>query len=321
MPAEQLSRDNIVEKFSQHNVDEDTINKFISALDECEYERYAPGDAKGNMNKTFESAMTAIMNIEDAMKKKHGRGQKAALSIALMLLLAVPAGAVTKANADAEYAKGNYHQAIADYKELLKRGVSADIYYNLGNAYYRTDDLPHAVLSYERALKLSPGDADIRFNLQFVEARTIDKITPESEMFFVTWFNALVNFTSVDRWATLGIVSIIAGLVLLLLYLFGPNMLVRKIGFFGSAALIVLFLLCNFFAYKQEQQFKNSQGAVVMSPSVSVKKSPAKGSEEAFVIHEGTRVNITDKTMQGWYGIRLADGREGWMQRAQAEEI
>lgn len=321
MPAEQLSRDNIAEKFAQHNVDEQTISKFLSALDECEYERYAPGDAKGNMNKTFESAMTAIMNIEDAMKKKHGQKQKAVVSIVLMLLLALPASAVTKANADAEYAKGNYHQAIADYKELLKKGVSADVYYNLGNAYYRTDDLPHAVLAYERALKLSPGDKDIRFNLQFVEARTIDKITPASEMFFVTWFHALVNFTSVDRWATVGIIAIIAGLVLLLLYLFAPTMTLRKIGFFGSAALIVVFLLCNFFAYKQEQQFKNSRGAVVMAPSVSVKKSPSGGSEEAFVIHEGTRVDITDKTMQGWYGIRLADGREGWMQRAQAEEI
>ena len=113
-------------------------------------------------------------------------------------------------------------------------GVSAEVYYNLGNAYYRTDNITKAVLNYERAHLLSPGDEDISFNLQFARSKTIDKITPESEMFFVTWWKALVNFTSVDCWAKTGIIAIIMALVLVLVYLFGSHIVLRKIGFFGG---------------------------------------------------------------------------------------
>jgi hypothetical protein len=70
IPVSELSRENIQEKLAEQHVDDKTINKFVGALDECEYERYAPGDPAGNMNKTFESAMTAIMDIENVMKKK-----------------------------------------------------------------------------------------------------------------------------------------------------------------------------------------------------------------------------------------------------------
>lgn len=135
--------------------------------------------------------------------------------IMVMLGCSVSAGAVTKNNADTEYQKGNYQQAIRDYEEILNNyGVSAEVYYNLGNAYYRTDNITKAVLNYERAHLLSPGDEDISFNLQFARSKTIDKITPESEMFFVTWWKALVNFTSVDCWAKTGIIAIIMALVL-----------------------------------------------------------------------------------------------------------
>ena len=106
---------------------------------------------------------------------------------------------------------------------------SAEVYYNLGNAYYRTDNITKAVLNYERAHLLSPGDEDISFNLQFARSKTIDKITPESEMFFVTWWKALVNFTSVDCWAKTGIIAIIMALILVLVYLFGPHIVLRKI--------------------------------------------------------------------------------------------
>ena len=207
MPAEKLSRENISEKLQSHNVDDNTISKFLSAIDDCEMMRFAPGDPEGNMNKTFESAMTAIMEIENVMKKKSNKAKVSGFSFVLMILMLMPlsANAITKQNADDEYAKGNYQQAIKDYQEILKAGVSSEIYYNLGNAYYRTDNITQALLAYERALQLSPGDNDIRFNLQYARSKTIDKITPETEMFFVTWYHSLVNFTSVDRWANTGI--------------------------------------------------------------------------------------------------------------------
>lgn len=328
MPAEKLNRDNIRETLGRHFVDDATIEKFTTALDECEFERYAPGDAAGNMNRTFESAMTAIMDIENAInearknQKKHPAGYSFVwLLLAMICFGGTSAMAVTKNNADTEYQKGNYQQAIRDYEEILKNGESAEIYFNLGNAYYRTDNITKAVLNYERARLLSPGDDDINFNLQFARSKTIDKITPESEMFFVTWYKSLVNFTSVDNWAKTGILCIVMALLLVLLYLFGPQLMLRKIGFFGGLAFFVIFLLSNLFAFQQKQALDNRTGAIIISPSVNIKKTPAKNSADQFVLHEGTRVDIIDKGMTDWRCIRVGDGREGWIETKAIEEI
>lgn len=323
MPAEKLSRENISEKLQSHNVDDNTISKFLSAIDDCEMMRFAPGDPEGNMNKTFESAMTAIMEIENVMKKKSNKAKASGFSFVLMILMLMPlsANAITKQNADDEYAKGNYQQAIKDYQEILKTGVSSEIYYNLGNAYYRTDNITQALLAYERALQLSPGDNDIRFNLQYARSKTIDKITPETEMFFVTWYNSFVNFTSVDRWANTAIVSIVMALLLILVFLFAPQMWARKSGFYGSAVFLLLFAFANLFAFQQKHELETKQGAIVIAPTVNVKKTPAASGTDVFVIHEGTRVDITDRGMKQWRGIKLADGREGWLKTSQIEEI
>ena len=328
MPAEKLNRDNIRETLGRHFVDDATIEKFTTALDECEFERYAPGDAAGNMNRTFESAMTAIMDIENAINeaRKNQKKHPAGYSFVWLLLVMICFGgtsakAVTKNNADTEYQKGNYQQAIRDYEEILKNGESAEIYFNLGNAYYRTDNITKAVLNYERAHLLSPGDDDINFNLQFARSKTIDKITPQSEMFFITWYKSLVNFTSVDNWAKTGILCIVMALLLVLLYLFGPQLMLRKIGFFGGLAFFVIFLLSNLFAFQQKQALDNRTGAIIISPSVNIKKTPAKNSTDQFVLHEGTRVDIIDKGMTDWRCIRVGDGREGWIETKAIEEI
>lgn len=328
IPVEKLSRENISEKLADNQIDEETINKFISAIDECEFERYAPGDVIGNMNKTFEMAKTAIMKIEDVMtnKKKYRKSKAGAMQMVLLLIMMLfmhsySMHAITKADADAEYMKGNYQQAISDYQELLRSGVSAELYYNLGNAYYRSDNITQAILGYERALMLAPGNNDIRFNLQFARMKTIDKIAPQGEMFFVTWYHSLVNMASVDQWAVLAVISIIVALVFVLLYLFAPRIILRKIGFYGASVLILLFIFSNLFAYQQKQNIENRVGAIVIASSVTVKDTPSMTSKDKFVLHEGTRVDMTDKSMKGWRGIKLSDGREGWLQTNQIEEI
>lgn len=320
--VEELSKDNISEKLAQKNVDEKTISMFIQAVDECEYNRYAPGDIKGNMSQTFEAAMTAIIRIEDVLRgvKKKSSIQMLAL-VFLLMFLPLSANAITKKNADDEYKKENYQQAIRDYEELLKKGASADLYFNLGNAYYRTDNITRAVLNYERALQLSPGDEDIRFNLQMARSKTIDKITPKSEMFFITWYKSLVNLTSVDGWARTSIISIAAALVLVLCYLFAHKVLLRKIGFYGAAILVVVFILSNIFAYEQKCLLTNNTGAIVISPSASLRKTPVANSENNTIIHEGTRLEIVDDTMKDWKQVKLEDGREGWVLSSQIERI
>ena len=319
IPVEQLSHDNISMRLAEHNVDETVISQFIGALDECEFERYAPGDPKGNMNKVYEKAMTAIEKIEGSMKKR----RSAAKATVLLLLLFLPLSghAVTKAEADSAYIRGQYQQAIKDYEMLLKQGASADLYYNLGNAYYRSENITRAVLNYERALLLSPGDRDVRFNLQIARAKTIDKIVPESEMFFFTWYRSLVNLMSVDAWAWTALIALALLIVLLLVYLFSDRIWLRKIGFFGGFVLLILFALSNLFAWQQKQDLLFRKGAIVISPSVTVKSTPAKNGTDLFILHEGTKVSITDGTMKGWMGIRIADGKEGWIESNMIEEI
>ena len=319
IPVEQLSHDNISMRLAERNVDETVISQFIGALDECEFERYAPGDPKGNMNKVYEKAMTAIEKIEGSMKKR----RPAAKATVLLLLLFLPLSghAVTKSEADSAYIRGQYQQAIKDYEMLLKQGASADLYYNLGNAYYRSENITRAVLNYERALLLSPGDRDVRFNLQIARAKTIDKIVPESEMFFFTWYRSLVNLMSVDAWAWTALIALALLIVLLLVYLFSERIWLRKVGFFGGFVLLILFALSNLFAWQQKQDLLFRKGAIVISPSVTVKSTPAKNGTDLFILHEGTKVSITDGTMKGWMGIRIADGKEGWIESNMIEEI
>ena len=331
MPVESLSRENISQRLSERDVSEANVKLFISALDECEFERYAPGDAKGNMNKTFNAAMTAIENIEDTMKKRK-KVKTAGLGLLLLLIsIAIPSAAqaqksaapvhVTKAMGDSAYVRQQYQQAIADYEALLKKGVSADVYYNLGNAYYRTDNITRAVINYERALLLSPGDPDIRVNLQLARSKTIDKITPESEMFFVTWYRSLVNIMSVDGWATMSLVSLAIAIILALCYLFSGRVWMQKTGFFGALAMIVIFGLSNLFAWQQKDQLVNRTGAIVISPAAAVKSTPANGGTDLFIIHEGTKVEITDSSMKEWKEVRIADGKEGWIKASMIEMI
>lgn len=324
IPVAQLSHDNISQRLSERSVGEDTISQFIGALDECEFERYAPGDPKGNMNKVYDKAINAIEKIEATMKKTKKSGNmatKIVLILVVCLSSVTTSFAVTKVEADSAYARGEYQQAIKDYEALLKQGASADLYYNLGNAYYRTENITRAVLNYERALLLSPGDRDIRFNLQIAQSKTIDKIVPESEMFFFTWYKSLVNLMSVDGWARTSLVSLTLVIILLLVYLFSDRIWLRKIGFFGGIILLLLFVLSNIFAWQQKQNLLFRKGAIVIAPSVTVKSTPANNGTDLFILHEGTKVMITDGSMKGWKEIRVADGKEGWIESKQLEEI
>ena len=325
IPVEQLSHDNISQRLSDRNVGEETIGQFIGALDECEFERYAPGDPKGNMNKVYEKAMTAIEKIEGTMKKSGKRNVESGMRIHYSLLtyavislssflFPLSSHAATKAEADSAYVRGQYQQAIAQYEELLKQGACADLYYNLGNAYYRTENIPEAVLNYERALLLSPGDRDIRFNLQIARSKTFDKIVPESEMFFVTWYRSLVSLMSVDGWANTALVALALTIILLLVYLFSEKLWLRKAGFFGGVALLVLFVVANIFAWQQKEELLHRKGAIIFAPAVTVKSTPAANGTDLFILHEGTKVDITDGSMKDWKEIRIADGKEGWIE-------
>lgn len=246
---------------------------------------------------------------------------KCCLLFCLIAFLPSAAIAVDKSEADSAYAHENYQQAAHLYEKLLKQGVSDELYYNLGNCYYRMDNMTLAVLNYERALLLSPGDKDIRFNLQMARSKTVDKIVPESEMFFVTWYHSLVNLQSVDAWARMALIALLAAIMLVLLYLFANAVWLRKTGFFGGLFFIVVFLCSNLFAWQQRRALTNRIGAIIMRPAVTVKSTPSKSGTDLFILHEGTRVTVIDSSMRGWRSIRVADGKEGWVETSQIENI
>ena len=318
--AEQLTRQNIAETLNRRTVNAETVESFIAAIDECEYERYAPGDSQGNMSKTYDMAVKAIMDIEATMKSNKKASALVLLALA-MSTLPLATNAATKTSADQEYKRGNYPQAIADYKSLLKKTPSAEVYYNLGNAYFRSDSIPQAILAYERAALINPGNSYIRFNLQFARGKTIDKVAEPDEMFFISWFRSAANLATVDGWATMVLFSAALLGCCILLYFFSSRILVRKVGFGCAIAFAILFVLSNIFALYQKDALISKEGAIIMAPAANLKKTPIRSGADEAVLHEGTRVDIADRSIKGWLGVKLADGREGWIEENTVEEI
>ena len=328
MPVESLSRENVVEAFEARNVQKETTEKFVHALDECEFERYSPGDPAGNMNKTYESAMIAIMDIENTIKTAKKK-VAAPVLLALITLLfaattatAAPAKvAITKVDADKEYAKGNYLQASKDYSDLLKVGESVELYYNLGNCYYRLGNITKSIIAYEKAHRLSPSDRDVTFNLEFVREKTIDKIERQEKNFFSAGYTMLQNLMDMDAWARLSIVAFFACLGMAMLFLLGRDEWMRKLGFYVALLSVFVFVFSTLFAWQQKHNFDARDRAVVVAPSASVKLTPSESSADAVVVHEGTAVQIVDRTMSDWYSVKLDDGKEGWLKRNSLEII
>lgn len=239
----------------------------------------------------------------------------------LFVLLPFSAHAVSKESADSAYAQQHYQEAIKQYETLLQQGVSADIYYNLGNAYYRSDNYTRAILNYERALLLEPGDGDIRHNLQLARQKTVDKLSPSADFFLVTWYRSVVNLMGVDAWGWTALVVLFLAIVLFLVYLFSGRVALQKLGFFGAVLMVLLFLMSNVFAWHQKHMLTNRTGAIVVASETSVKSTPAQNGTDLFRLHEGTRVEITDASMKDWKEVRLPDGKEGWIATEAIEVI
>ncbi len=239
--------------------------------------------------------------------------------IGLLVSVAVQAN---KVQADSAYANNDFAAAVELYEGILQNGdESAAIYYNLGNSYYKMDNIAKAIVNYERALLLSPGDGDIRFNLELAQSKTVDKVTPMSEMFFITWIRSLTDMQSERGWARTGIIAFLLTIVALVLYFFGKLLVLRKIGFIAAICCFLLTILANVFASEQKSQLVNHGNAVIMSPSVTVKSTPNEGGTDLFILHEGHKVMIKDNTMKEWKEIQLEDGNVGWVPTSVIEII
>lgn len=232
------------------------------------------------------------------------------------------AGHATKADADSAYIRNDFAAAVELYESILKNdGEAADIYYNLGNSYYKMDNIAKAVLNYERALLLNPGDGDIRFNLELARSKTVDKVTPSSEMFFVTWTQSLVNTMNEQAWARTGIIAFILTILTLSLFIFGKRIILKKVGFIAAICFFLITILANVFASEQKAELISHDNAIIMAPSVTVKSTPNESGTDLFILHEGRKVMIKDNTMKEWKEIRLEDGNVGWVPTSVIEII
>lgn len=223
--------------------------------------------------------------------------------------------------AAAAYKSEKYDEATQLYLKLNKMGESADVCYNLGNCYYRLNDIAHSVLWYERAQLFDPSDEDVRSNLMFVQTKTVDKIVSEEDMFFVRWYKSMLISQSITTWTVCGIIFFVLFLACALLYYVSSTILLRKLGFFGSVIVLLLCILVNSFAWQQDKMQKVRNRAVVMVTAVTVKSTPSDSGTDLFLLHAGTTMSILDSSIPGWAQIRLSNDKEGWIPVSTIEKI
>ncbi|MBN2173660.1 MAG: tetratricopeptide repeat protein [Bacteroidales bacterium] len=223
--------------------------------------------------------------------------------------------------ANAAYSNEMYADAAHLYQQIVDKGYeSSDLYYNLGNAYFKTNDIPSAILYYEKAKKLRPNDEDINFNLKIANTKIVDKIEPVPELFLKEWWRSLYNMFSANTWAKISIGGFILFFVLLAFYLLSKLMKIRKLAFY-SGLVILFFTIFSFtIAYKKYNLVTKQKEAIVFTPTITVKSSPNPNSVDLFVIHEGSKVQIMEK-VGDWYEIKIANGSVGWLPGQSIKQI
>lgn len=327
MDATDMTKDNISEKLRSRGVSDALADEFVGLLDACEFARYSPSAGHEAMNAHFESAVSSISAIDDCMKKKHNVSAAVPV-IAILLAAGLPAQAAS-AGADSlwtagvqAYSDGLWSEALADWQEICEMGLeSSDLYCNIGDAWYKQNELGQAVLAYERALKLDPSNATARYNLDFVNNMIQDKIETVPEFFLKQWSRKLCWLLPSGAWAALCLVLFAAVLACLLLFLLSASSSARKTGFILGVVLLVLASLSLAFSLRQRADYRKVDAAVVVKPVSSAKSSPGSSSVvDLFVLHEGTKVQIIDKVGE-WVNIELSDGRQGWILASDLETI
>jgi tetratricopeptide (TPR) repeat protein len=225
-------------------------------------------------------------------------------------------------NANQMYRSGGYDKAAKVYEEILAQGYeSPDLYYNLGNCYYKLNNIPAAILEFERARKLKPQDEDITHNLTLANLRTEDRIEPIPDLFFVNWLRKWTELASADEWAIIGLVCLWLTLFMIIgIFYIYRSLLIRRI-FSITAVLALLLFALSFVAAINRHKFQESRNfAIVFSPSTDVKSAPDSQSTGLFVLHSGVKVELIDR-VGDWNKVRLADGKIGWMQSSNFKVI
>lgn len=263
------------------------------------------------------------MNRSAHMKPIHlffvKQGSSFLIPILLLFASFLNVGAATPVDsliseANRHYANLEFDQAASLYQSVVDAGYeSAGLYYNLGNAYYKMNQLAQAILFYEKALELSPYDEDIRDNLEIANMLIVDQVENIPVFFLKRWWRFAVNLFSPNRWAMISLSLFVLALLFFLLHAWGVKTFSRKryLLTVGVIALLISILLYVFSISRKQDIIQNNH-AIVMDLSVAVKSSPDELGTSVFMLHEGTRVKILD-SLENWREIKIANGNKGWI--------
>ena len=239
------------------------------------------------------------------------------VSVSTKAEISDPTGVFNEANK--QYEAHNYDSAINSYKCLCEEFYSPELFLNLGNSYYKLDDIPNTILYYEKALKLSPGNLNILHNLKLANKRVSDKNKVNDSVRLNDWFFTWVS-NAPNYWAYNSVYLFIIGSLLLILYLFSKSRKLKKLTFYTAVIALTLGIFSIVFSGFHKSRLMSTEEAIIFKPSIELMSEPTINSGVSFVLHEGTKVKILDET-QLWYEIRFSDGKIGWLQKEFVQTI
>ncbi len=219
------------------------------------------------------------------------------------------------------YKNNQYQLAIDEYDKLIKQGYEGtSLYYNLGNAHYRLGKIGYAILYYEKALKLSPNDEDVKHNLKLARINIKDKVETLPTFFIFNIWESVLASLSVSGWTVFVYIVFILLLLCFIAYFFSRTSIQQRVSFFsGVGVFAVLILVIILLAVKMNKEF-NIKDGIIVSNVVTVKSSPDNSSKDEFIVHEGLEVRLEDK-VDNWVKIRLDDGKLGWISEENLRQI
>lgn len=219
------------------------------------------------------------------------------------------------------YKNGKYQQSINVWMQILDKGEhSAELYFNLGNAQYKLNHIGPSVYYYEKALQLSPNDADIKNNLAFAENARIDSIEPLPKTVFSKWYKSISGFFTFNGWAILAVALSIFFVAFFLFYYFAFTERRKRLLFVSSMFTGILLVTSLTMAFLTYGDYSKKQPAIIFTSEIEVKTEPSMGSNVAFTLHEGTKVQITAQD-GNWYRIALVDGKDGWIPATDLKQL
>lgn len=219
------------------------------------------------------------------------------------------------------YSRNRFSSAAKIYEYIIsKYGSSDKLYYNLGNAYYKSKDLAPAILNYERSLRLNPGDNDARFNLGMCQARIVDKINPVGVIIFTRWYHSIGNSFNSNTWGVASIVLFLLFVACLFGYFFAKITWLKKSSFFIGLLAFCLSLLSLTYSGQQSNSILYPDEAIIFTPTINIKSSPDKSGTDLFILHEGSKVTVLS-VLGLWSEIELEDGSVGWLETKNVQVI